>query len=71
MRIALAAIPLVFALTGLLDWWLGIPVVISTVELAREHGPSVALASLAGGLAGLLLWARLMERRLRRRDLSA
>lgn len=69
--IALAATPAAFLAVALLDWWFGIPVVMSTLELSRTRGPLVAVFALAVGSVGLFLWARLMERRLRRRDLSA
>ena len=69
--IALAATPAAILVVVLLNWWVGVPVVMTTLELSRTHGPLLAVFALAVGFVGLFLWARLMERRLRRRDLSA
>lgn len=49
----------------------GTHLVAGSAQFARTHGPVAAMVALAVGSAALLSWSRLMERRLRRRDLSA
>lgn len=50
---------------------LGVPLVNGSVGLVESYGPLPAVAALAVGGGGFLMWCRLLERRLERRELPS
>lgn len=56
---------------GLSNAAFGAGIVAGTMGLVRAYGPLPAVLAFLAGLSALFLWALAMERRLKRRDLSA